>query len=303
MKLFSTRVVVLFLFSCALLGLAPVLPAETTVYVWEFSWRSGEEDSLTQSVTREFEEALIGLRGYRVVEGRAPGALKEQLDNVRAIRTILDIPQSQRDLIASYDIDQVVLGELFDDIDSGEVVLSITLQRLDGTKVQATSSSVSRGKIRDRETRVELVRSLVNRLSSRSRAVHEASGLDYQIRVEECTGAGRTITCDLELLNDGEDRKAGIYSGNCGDESFMIDEFNSTFSSTHVRLGNQVQERRCPSVETFLVSGIPTPVKLTFDGASSRAQRIALLDVGLLDRESGTTKRFKFRNVDIQRAN
>jgi hypothetical protein len=300
-KLFSARILVSVLFVYASFGVTPALLAETTVYVWEFSWRSGEEDSLTQSVTREFEEALIGLRGYRVVEGRTPGALKEQLDNIQSIRTILDVPEAQRKLIASYEVDQVVLGKLFDDVESGEVIISITLQRLDGTKVQATSTSVSRGKVRDRATRVELLKGLVNRLSSRSRPVHEASSLDYRIRVQECIGAGRTITCNLELLNDGEDRTAGLFAGNCTNTTTLIDEFNSVFISTHIKLGNQTQSGGC-AVRSFLVSGIPTPLKVTFEGASSRAQRIALLTLQFQDMESRAHRSFKFRNININRA-
>ena len=300
MKLMSNRFFVLALVLCISLGVTPGLLAETTVYVWEFSWRSGEEDALTQSVTRELEEALIGLRGYRVVEGRAPGSLKKQLDNIRSIRDVLDVPQTQRELIASYKVDQVVVGELFDDVESGEVVISITLQRLDGTKVQATSISVPRGRIRDRTTRVEQLQALVDRLSSRSRPVHEATSLDYRIRVQECVGTGRTITCELEMLNDGEDRTASVHGGNCSSTSTMIDEHSSTYIPTDIRLGNQPR-KGCAGAKSFLVSGIPAPLILTFEGASSRAQRIALLDLRLKDHESKSEVSFKFRNVDIER--
>jgi hypothetical protein len=133
------------------------------VYAWEFTTSNNEINSLTKSFTNEFEEELIQSKIFTVLERRNFNKLLSHKDNERAILKIEDIPTNTLDSLKFKQANSVIFGEVFDDIESGQVKITATLQKFDGTSVSKNSVDLSRGKRFDAESRREKMKELVEK--------------------------------------------------------------------------------------------------------------------------------------------
>lgn len=93
----------------------------------------------------------------------------------------------------------------------------------------------------------------------------------FTFELQKCTLSGTSAICELTITNNSSDRNLGLYSY----KSKMFDEFNNESTGKRGYLAN----KEGTQVSHFLVSGIPTKAKIIFEGISSDATKITLLDL------------------------
>ncbi len=154
--------------SSLLLVASMSIPAlgQPNAYVVEFTTRDLEKSTLTANFTRDFEQALVQAGCYTVLESREFSRLLTELDRERAIADVADLSKSALDSLKAQQAEMVVFGEVFDDLNSGQVHVGVTFQKFDRTKVQAESILLTRGKVHDAESRREAMAELAQRICS-----------------------------------------------------------------------------------------------------------------------------------------
>lgn len=146
---------------------APVRPAtapQRTVYVWDFAVVGGateELEPIRRDLTREFEEALIHSRCCTVLQRRQYARIFEQETNERAILSLGGVSQQARKELERLAADTVIFGDVLDDLDGGQLVVSVSAEAFSGEILDRGSVGFRRGMRFDRETRLEQMRRLV----------------------------------------------------------------------------------------------------------------------------------------------
>jgi len=137
--------------------------SKMTVYVWDFARRDRGKDADTDKFTREFEAALVsgGKGHYEVLERRELGSLVAQRDNEEAINDILKIPPEARHALQAKQAQIVIFGEVFDDVESGHIKVTVTFQMFSGTKHRIAHILMRRGQVLDAPSREQAMASLV----------------------------------------------------------------------------------------------------------------------------------------------
>jgi hypothetical protein len=98
------------------------------VYIWEFGTRDGTKSEITRNLTQEFETAFIHTRCCSVLERRSYDRLMSQKENEKALMSIDGIADSSVGTLKTLEADAVIFGEVYDDVTSGEVKISVTVQ-------------------------------------------------------------------------------------------------------------------------------------------------------------------------------
>lgn len=137
------------------------------IYVWNFSTRDSEQDELTTNLTQEFEEALIQSKRFQVLERRKYDRLLAQKDNEKAILNIEGISSTALKNLKANQANAVVFGEMHDDIQSGQIKVTVTIQTFDGKKLDMQSIRFTRGKRFNPESRELAMKELVNLIFSK----------------------------------------------------------------------------------------------------------------------------------------
>lgn len=128
------------------------------LYIWDFGTRDGKMDVTTQNLTIEFEEALIQARCCSILNRRSYDKLMSQKDNEKAIMMIEGISDFSLQNLKALNAYGVIFGEVYDDIQSGDMRITVQLQTFDGKIVAQDSIRIPRGKIPDgtsRETNMQ----------------------------------------------------------------------------------------------------------------------------------------------------
>ncbi|GAK50697.1 hypothetical protein U14_01930 [Candidatus Moduliflexus flocculans] len=136
------------------------------LYVWDFGTRNGEKNELTDNFTVEFEDALIQANCYSVLERRNYDRLMSQKDNERAIMTVEGISDYSLQNLQVLEANAVIFGEVYDDVQSGEIKITALVQAFDGQKLTTKSVKLSRGKRLDMGSREESMQELARLLCS-----------------------------------------------------------------------------------------------------------------------------------------
>jgi hypothetical protein len=122
-------------------------------YVWLFHSMGAEVENLTDAVTEEFEEALVKAGCLPIVQRRnLPDLQSHQKQEERTIGADYLSPR-QRRLLSTASADAVVFGKITDDIQGGQVKISVSLETLSGVTLANTSVRISRGKRLDADER------------------------------------------------------------------------------------------------------------------------------------------------------
>jgi hypothetical protein len=138
------------------------------VYIWDFDDRTGKNPKLTERITKAFEEALIQARCFQVLERRQFDKLLAQSRNEKAISDLNDISKKSLGEVKRITNAQIViLGEVDDDVDSGQFKITVSLQRFDSPKEAVESIKLLRGRINDSEIREQAMRDLVKKICDR----------------------------------------------------------------------------------------------------------------------------------------
>lgn len=112
------------------------------IYVWEFATRDGTVDEMTSNFTEEFEEALIQSNCCTVLQRRHYSRIFEQFQNEKAIQKLENVPSSALDSLQTIEANAVVFGEVYYDVQSGLVRVSINIESLSDMGVILEKASV-----------------------------------------------------------------------------------------------------------------------------------------------------------------
>jgi len=137
---------------------------EQSAYVWDFTTRYSQKNKMTSKFTHDFETAFVQFGCYKILERRNYGRLIAQIDNEKAISEISRISTDTLDNLKGIQANIVIFGEVFDDIDSGEIKITVTFQAFDGTKILMKSIRISRGKAGDAESREKAMKELTDKI-------------------------------------------------------------------------------------------------------------------------------------------
>jgi hypothetical protein len=289
------------------------------VVVWDFATRDGKRTDVTASLTIEFEEALGQKNAFRVIERRKIAQLQEVISNEKMLRDIGQISKTGAAELKKFGANVVVFGEVFDDIDSGDVTVTVSFQNFAGEKLLIKSVLMRRALIRDATSRRERMNALVESISGVTASsptvdnVHRIQEQDFIFDLESCTRSERALLCRLLVTNNGEDRNlylvldsvnggwAGETQVSYGTKSRIYDESNNIAAATRGMLSNVSAITTNNSVfGAFLISGRPAKASMQFEGVSTKATTVARLDIVAVDGETGSIFTVTFRNVSIK---
>ena len=138
-------------------------------YVWDFAVRNGGKSELTRQLTVEFEEKLTQKKLCKVLERRNYARLIAQKDNEKAVLRLEGISTTSLDTLKANNANAVVFGEVYDDIQSGEYKITVTLENFDNSK-SVWSVPIRHGLINDAASREKAMEELVGKIAEDSRA-------------------------------------------------------------------------------------------------------------------------------------
>jgi len=139
---------------------------ELKVYVWEFGTRDEKKNELTANLTREFEETLIKQHCAMVLERRNYDKLMSQKDNEKSIMSIEGISAFSMKNLQAIEASGVVFGEIYDDVQSGELKIIAKVQRFNGQNMAFDSVRLPRGRRFDAASRESSMKELAIKICS-----------------------------------------------------------------------------------------------------------------------------------------
>ena len=288
-----------------LMILAVPLAAQSgpNVYVVDFTTRDLKKNAQTAKFTHDFEQALVQSSCYQVLESDVSRLLTE-LDREQAIADISQLSSTALKNLKAKQASMVIFGEVFDDVDSGQVSVIVTFQKFDRTKALIKSTLIPRGKSNDAESRQAAMNGLAGDLCRRTATINRKTSNDFIFELEECRKQERTVTCDLLVTNNGEDRRlfvgghASQYANPSTRNSRMYDDFSDETLTSRIVLARRESDRY--GVTNSLISGRPAKLELYFDGVSSKATMITRLDVECWEGERQVKFPVQFRNIPLK---
>jgi phosphoribosylformylglycinamidine (FGAM) synthase PurS component len=138
--------------------------AKERVYVWDFVDNNGRQTDLTERLTSEFEEVLTQGKCYQVLERRRFDRLLAHIKNEKAIADLNGISKSSMGEIQKItNAQMVVFGKVDDDVESGQIQVTVSLQHFDSSK-EVKSVRMRRGQRFDAESRETAMKKLVGEI-------------------------------------------------------------------------------------------------------------------------------------------
>lgn len=293
-QLFKTLTVTVL--ACVLAHAASAKPA---VYVADFFTRDREITPLTMKLTGDFEIALGGTNKYDILERRDFDKLRAEAKNEAAIAEVSGLPGELVSALKTKNAEMVVFGEVFDDVDSGQVSVTVSFVTFSGEKKLLLNAKIPRGKINDGDTRTAAMDELVKRIVTSSRKVVQLELNGVLFQVVRCRASDRVVTIDLLVTDNEEDKDLTLYADS---NSSVYDNNGNRTGASSGRLANVVANgNNWGQLRMPLISGVPVKAALEFQGVSSTAESIARVDIKCW--ESLRQKDFwvSFRNLPIER--
>jgi hypothetical protein len=174
------------------------------VYIWDFV-DNGHQTDLTASLTSEFEEALIQKNCYQVLERRVFDKLLAPIKNEKVITDLRDISKANQSEIKKITNAQIVVfGEVYDDINSGILRISVSFQHFDLSK-EVKSIRISRRQRSDTKSRENTMQKLVEEICDNniSQTLQRPKPQPISIAPEP----------DMERIEIGKSKKGTIAEG------------------------------------------------------------------------------------------
>ena len=296
----------------------PVSVRSANLVVWDFAYRNGTTDDITRNLTYEFEEALTKPGKFKILDRRTFARLQAVIDNEKALRQTGRVSSTTISSLRGLGADTVVFGDVFDDIDSGEISITATFQDFQGAKILIRSVQMPRGRVRDASSRREAVTSLVDAIIGTStstqttaRKIHRVESNGFIFDLETCTLAARSVQCRFTVTNNGENRLlyiihntnygyAGKWQPKPDAKTVLYDEFSNEASLVRAQLASSAtQEGRRSVVGAKLISGRPAEALIRFESVASKATIASSLEISCVDDETGEVFVVEFKNVEL----
>lgn len=113
----------------------------------------------------------------------------------------------------------------------------------------------------------------------------------FTFDLHRCRLSGTTVACDLTITNNDKDRSVAICYG-----GVMFDETGNEYKMYSAQLAND--EGR--AARAFLISGVPTRAKVTFEKVSPNASRITLMSLRICGVQGGADFQLQYRNISLR---
>jgi hypothetical protein len=299
MKRFSLLIQTIITLLCgavAVFGQGKSLPA---VYVWDFADEARNKTELSAKFTRDFETALLQFGGgnYRVIERRDLDRLQGQADNEAKIASIAQLPAATVEALKLQKAEQVIFGEVYDDVSSGQVRITVTFEDFSGQKKLIKSTLMTKGLVNDATSRASAMEKLVKDIAARQVSVNKKESDGFLFEIVKCSQSDKVVTVDFIVTNNQDDRKILLLAQN-GEKSRLFDDSGNEIIADMVKLANKSSGG---SIEHLMVSGLPTKCQFIFDGVSPKAASIARMEISYEDMEIGKDFRLIFRNIELEK--
>jgi len=265
-----------------------------TVYVADFVTRDREVTPTTMKLTSEFETALSGAGQYEILERRDFDKLRAEAKNETAIAEIGGLPAALASALKTKRAEMVVFGEVFDDVDSGQVSVSVSFVTFSGEKKRLLNTKIPRGKINDADTRTAAMEELVRKIATSSRKIAEIEARGFRFQVARARASDRVVIVELTITNNEEDKQLRL---SCS-QTVFFDEKGNRAKAASVRLANLVGRT---SVSLDTISGVPIKATVEFSGVAPSATTIARLDLSGWDSLRRDAFVASLRNIPIER--
>ena len=278
------------------------------VAVWDFTTRDGEDDQMTENFTYEFEEALVNYGGVSVLERRNMDRLVAVIENERAVQDILQMSESAINDLKQIGVEQVVFGEIYDDIDGGEISIRVTFQELNGEKALVKSTYMRRGLLSDGRSRRDKMKELVESLSPTEKtrrdggekAQEENMELlisDLKFSLEGCTKNVNRLTCVVMITNMGADREVRIMKTVAKGATRIIDQKGIVVEVSEASTGTTTGRYY---YEYNFAKGIPTRTTFTFENVEDLVSPYPLFEIRFWPLGRGGSEQVaQFRDVPV----
>ncbi len=141
-----------------------------------------------------------------------------------------------------------------------------------------------------------------------ARPISANSPEKFLFQVRQCNLVQRTLDCDLIVTNLGINRYLRIEKKEKSGETTLLDEFGNKYNPTEILYENNPE---IDSDDFLFLSGVPTGIKMRFQGLSPGVTKVALLNLCCLHRnkeESSSKVRVCFgfevalRNIPIRKS-
>lgn len=303
------------------------------VYVWPFV-QNGKDKGLAGHLTREFEQALTDDSAFDVLERGKLSRLFSQLQNEPAVLDILDLPLEARKQLQAKQADMVVFGEVLDDQESGEVIITVVFQDFSGHQRLAKDTSFTRGKRHDAASRRKAMQQLVQDLSNAARRQQRmppppdpipgppprpnagpprlgpdtGSGTsmqsnDFLFVLQGCRVVEARVSCRLQITSLGKEGKLMLYTTrkdsarNTTTRSLIHGQASREAVASQATIADK--KAYFGRVSAILPAGRPADATVEFKGFPSQAGSIARLEIACKDLDRAQDFTVEFHNISL----
>lgn len=245
---------------------------DKTVYIWNFDAKDTSSNDLAESVTEEFEQALIKSRTCIVLQRRHYQKLFNQRQQEAGRKGLEGFDKASIEIIKSKDANLVIFGEVHDDNNSGQIKISAFVQDFNSQILASESIYGPRSIKLDPQSRMEYIVKLVDLLASPGNT-QQVSGqdkelpstkdalpiaktvADLRVTLTEVKLSGTNLEINFELINRAQTRELSVPAG----YTVLYDDSGRELKPTNIAIG-ELQDRKT------LVPGVPVPMKISFQG-------------------------------------
>ena len=237
-RLLLPTIIALFCGTFAAFGQGKTLPA---VYVWDFADRTLQKTELTANFTHDFEAALLQFGGsnYRVIERRQFDRLQGQADNEAKIASMAQLSPATIEALKTQKAEQVIFGEVYDDVSSGQVSITVTFEDFSGQKKLIKSTLMTKGLVNDASTRAAAMEKLVKEIAARQVSVNKKDSDDFLFEIVKCTQSDKVVTVNFIVTNNQDNDRNIQLDANWNPVSRLFDDAGNEITSDMVKLANK----------------------------------------------------------------
>jgi hypothetical protein len=261
-------------------GALAIATGQTRVYVTDFrSETLSDRKSLLRSFTEQFERALIASGAYIVLDRRKVDSILRESHNEVTLGSLQDLPSTTRSRIKQLEnADGVIFGEVVDDSESGEVVITATLETFDSVKRWKHAIAMKKGLVQDYSERQQAMYKLVSESEQDSPRAIVPTGDSQRSQI---AGATRQTTANSSMLSDPDPNVRLSYM----EEVVKSGKARNIQSALRVAFGSADQSLRSLGVRTYIASQrelnfdlqLQPEIQSQFDDAQGDPQKLMQL--------------------------
>ena len=286
----KNKVIYLFAFLLSF----PLLGQDNTIYIWDFADRNGQTSDLTINLTEEFEEALIRTDCCQILQRRNYSRLFNQRENQIVLLGFNNLSSSFKKKLNEISANAVVFGETYDDTNSGQFKVSVSIEDFSGEIINSASTYLQKYDINNPRKREEAVAELIDKLRlkpSSAKPVETKEVDEWVFELRGCKRIGKDVQCNFSVTSNYRDRIFKL-----DNDSSAFDEFGYQYEVSGLQVGNKNARIR---IKTLLIDGVKTAGFVKFSNISSRATTFKLLTLDVWG-DDLSTKRIDFRDIEIE---